>query len=121
MRTALATIVLLLATATPAAAQGDGVTKTLVAANGVSSMVDYGVTMYGVGTGQFREANPALRWAEHRPVAMGVTKGAVLVGTTYAILTLRKSHPKWALVTAIGVTTLNVYVATRNARMLATR
>ncbi len=99
-------------------AQGDGVTKALVAANGVASMVDYGVTMYGIADDQFREANPLLQWAERRPVAMGVTKGLVLAGTTAAILKLRKSHPKWALATAIGVTALNGYVAVRNARRL---
>jgi hypothetical protein len=92
--------------------------KVLTAANGIASMVDYGVTMYGVGDGSLREANPAMKWAERRPVAMGVVKGAILAGTSVAILKISRKHPKRALLTAILVTSLNSYVAIRNAKMM---
>jgi hypothetical protein len=90
----------------------------VIAANGIASFADISVTMYGVGSGQLLEANPLLRWAEHRPVGMALVKGSIAALTTVALIKAHKSKPKAAMVLAVVLTLMNGYVAVRNAKLL---
>jgi hypothetical protein len=52
---------------------------------------------------------------------MGIVKGVMIIAPTYIVLKLAPEHPKWALVTAIAMASLNTYVAARNTHLLGDR
>jgi hypothetical protein len=97
------------------------VTRVALAESVVAAVVDLAVTEYGIGAGQFREANPMLRRFDRQPTQMGIAKGVMVVVPTYIVLRLMPSHPKWALVTALSMAAVNTYVATRNTQLLGSR
>jgi len=53
------------------------VTLSLAALDGALSGADLAITMYGRGAGRVREINPALSWAQDRPLAFGLLKGSL--------------------------------------------
>lgn len=113
-----AAVLVLVVWAVPAWAQSERATHVAIGVAMVGQFTDITTTMYGMGAGQFQEANPLLRWAEHRPVAMGVTKGAVAVGVSAALLKAQRRHPKAAFWTAVGVAVVQGLVTYHNARLL---
>lgn len=90
-----------------------------IAAHVVAQMVDVSTTEYGIGTGRFREANPAMRWAARSPVTMGIAKGSLAVASSWALLRLHKQHPKAALIGALVSSTISVAVSARNIRTIS--
>lgn len=87
----------------------------------VSSGADLAVTTYGLGAGQVREANPLLRWAEHRPVAMAVTKMTIAASVSTVLLKTQGTSRKRAFWVAVGLTALNTWVTVRNQRLIPER
>jgi hypothetical protein len=103
---------------TPVAAQSVRASNVAIGTFMVGQFGDITTTAYGIGAGQFSEANPLLRWAEHRPVAMAVTKGSLAVGVSVALLKARRSHPKATFWTAVALTAVQVGVTWHNSRQL---
>lgn len=89
-----------------------------IASQGVGQFSDGLTTMYAMGTGGFTEANPLLRWAEDRPVWMGVAKGTVAAVLTYTLIRLHRTRPKTTLVAAIGLTVLQAWVTHHNLQTI---
>lgn len=85
---------------------------------GVGQMSDGFVTAWGLGSGELREMNPLLSWAEDRPAAMGIAKGALAAGSIYVLVKLHRKHPKATFWTAVGLGALQAYITVRNVRLL---
>jgi hypothetical protein len=89
-----------------------------IAAQAIGQFSDVATTMYAMGRGDFREGNPVLAWAEDKPAAMGLVKGALAAANTYGLLKLHASHPKLALVVALGLTALHGWVSWHNYTLI---
>jgi hypothetical protein len=105
--------------ASPALAQQsaheDTLTHTLIGATMVAHFADISTTMYCVGRGDCHEANPALRWAQDRPIAMAVVKGSIATASAGRLLKYHKEHPKAARWTAVAITVAISWLSYRNA------
>jgi hypothetical protein len=120
MRTALALCCVLL-WALPAHAQSERVFKAVVAGAIAAHGADLAVSMYGLGQGTAREANPLLSPLERRPLAFGVVKtGFATVGVAVAVDLWRRGKRKTALVFALGQAVGIGLVAAHNARVVRT-
>ena len=106
---------LLLLLAAPCAAQSK--VSVGLAAYVSLSAVDLAQTQRALGTGRYREANPAMAWAT-KPEAMAVVKVAGTAAVVTAALKLRKSHPKAALALAVGACVVQGAVVAHNARTI---
>jgi hypothetical protein len=92
--------------------------RLAIAAYGIGQMSDGMVTTFGIGRGDFREANRLLAWAEQKPVAMSLTKGAIAAGTVYLLIKAHRRHPKAAFWTGLALASVQAYVTARNAKLL---
>ena len=117
----LIAVLILLTFSAPASAKGRTFRLSLVAAIAAHT-ADITTTAYCLGQGTCREANPALRWAEDKPVALGLTKGA-MAGSLQLIpaYLARHGHEKWAIVFNVAQTVAFTGIAMRNARMTEPR
>jgi hypothetical protein len=78
---------------------------------------DITTTAYCLGARTCREVNPVMRWAERRPVALGLTKGALAGALQLVPYTLQKrGHRRAALWFNIGQTLAFTAVAVRNSQ-----
>jgi hypothetical protein len=93
------------------------VARVFIATAMVTSGIDYGVTMYATGRG-LEERNPALRWAQHRPIAMGVVKLGAAATTSTVLLKQHRRHPKRTAILAAIITAINTAAIVHNARVL---
>ena len=62
--------------------------------------MDLATTEYLLGAGKAREANPVLAPFSSSPVAFGAVKMGTASLTSYLLLRIHKTHPKWAFVLA---------------------
>lgn len=92
-------------------------THALIGATLVGHFTDISTTMYGIGGHRLREANPALRWAQDRPVAMAVVKGGLATLSADLLLRRHVRHPKSTKVAAALVASAMFYVSYRNAKL----
>jgi len=109
--------------AAPVAAQphqDDWQMKALLSAKMVSAAADVGTSMYAFGQqgDRFREANPALRWVQDKPVAFSVVKMGLEVGVGLLAWELHKTHPRLAKCLLLGSTLGTVAIVASNARQL---
>jgi hypothetical protein len=65
-----------------------------IAWHGIAQFADVATSEYHFGTGDFHEANPAMRWAAGTPLRMGIVKGIYAFGTTWLFIRYHKDHPK---------------------------
>ena len=114
-------LVLLILLAAPASAQPAWATHLAIGAQMTSAGADLAVTSYGLGAGAFREANPVLRPFESHPVGMAIVKMGLGSALSYALIKHRHTSRRAVFLTAVGLTVLNSYVASRNSRMLTTK
>ena len=107
MRTLIATIATVLATlliATPAAAQASDDTSKpdstslhiALGAFGAAQGADLATTMYALGRGGLREANPVFRSLSDHPALAGATKMGVAAATAFLLLKVHATHPRLA-------------------------
>lgn len=105
----------------PASAQSTPQEKvyqwSLVAA-AATHTADIAVTGHCIGKGTCREANPTLRWANDKPTALGLAKGALAGSLHLAIHRLLwKRGYKWQAIAANAVViSVTAGVTARNAR-----
>ena len=92
-----------------------------IAAQMVLQGADLATSEYAFGkTGtHFREANPLLGWAQHRPVTLGALKMGLAVGVSYALLTEHRTHPTLSLLGASVFNVLETLVVVKNHQQLA--
>jgi hypothetical protein len=89
-------------------------THIALAAYGIGQATDLSTSMYLFGAGRAHEANPLLSWAEDRPVAMGIAKGALAAGVITVLMKNHKSHPIPVLLTSIGLAAVQAWVTHHN-------
>lgn len=96
------------------------VVHAAIAAGIVVHACDLSTTSWALGKAgdQYREANPALRWASDDPVKLAIAKMGLAVAVSYGVIQLHKEHPKWALAAAITQVVVVGYVAHRNAAQI---
>lgn len=87
-----------------------------IAAAVTASMTDLAVTEYGLGSGALRELNPVLR--QGGPVSTGIVKGATTASSALLLLKLHKTHPKIALIFALGETAFYSWATYHNYQLL---
>ena len=115
MRTLLTVcLVLLLSPSADARPWFRWTTAGAIAAHGA----DLSTTAWCRGANTCHEANPALRWAEDSPMALGVTKMGVAAGLQLLNYRIWKTHPKTALAINVGQMILFSAIAVRNTRTL---
>lgn len=114
-------LALILALPAAAAAQGERVQHVVISGYAATCGVDLSITMYGIGAGHFREANPALRWAQDKPVRMSVVKMSSCVAVSALLVRSHRTQPKAALITGLALIALNTWVVHRNTKLLPER
>lgn len=65
----------------------------------------------------FREANPLLRWLDHKPKAMIGLGAGMDAATVYAWHRLMRNHPKWRKAGLYGAAAVRVWITYRNVRI----
>ncbi len=112
-------LVLLLAGAVPARAQGALPFHLAVGAYMTTAFVDVATTEYGLGRGTVREVNPLfVPIANKGPVVAGLAKGLVHTGVAALLLSDHKHHPKRAFWLAVALTGMQLTVDIHNARVM---
>jgi hypothetical protein len=92
--------------------------RLVLTVGGALAGADLALSMYGIGSGQVREVNPMLGWAQDHPGWFGAMKMGLDTGVVLGLHRLGRRHPKAALWSAIGFAAINAYVVSRNARTL---
>ena len=124
--TVIASALFLLALAAPARAQTTTApsarmerwTHAAIGASVVAHALDLSWTMYGIGTGRVREANPVLAPLVGNPTAFAVAKMGVAVGLNAVLLKQHKRKPKTVIVIAVVQAVGFGYLGARNARVV---
>ena len=80
--------------------------------------VDTAQTMWALGTGDYGEANPVLRWADDAPGLFGALKMLLAVFINWGTAQAYQSNPKAAIALRVALVALNTAVIARNARVL---
>lgn len=113
----VAAIIVWSLSALPAEAQSNRALRASFVAAVAAHTADITTTAYCLGARTCREANPALRWAESRPVALGLTKGAMAGALQLIPYHLQKrGHRKAAFWFNVGQAVGFTALAIRNAR-----
>jgi hypothetical protein len=81
-------------------------------------MLDYGTTMFAMGTGRFIEANPAMKWAAKDPLKMGVAKAVVAVGSSLLLAKGAQNHPKVTCAASLGMSAIAGYAVHSNVNQI---
>lgn len=122
-RSALIVAALVLLSVAPVSAQdaergpSDRALRISFAAAIAAHTADITTTAYCLGQRTCHEVNPALRWAERKPVALGLTKGAIAAGLQLIPYHLAKrGHRKAAFWVNVAQTCAFTSIAVRNAR-----
>lgn len=89
---------------TPAFAQSDLLNHVTVGAYMVGQFTDIATTEYCIGRGTCTEANPLMRWASDRPIAMAVVKGSVATISSAILIHFHETHPRATFTTALLLT-----------------
>jgi hypothetical protein len=98
---------------TPAAAQD---VATITFAGG--AVADWTTTHENMK--YFREANPLLRWLDHKPKAMIALGAGLDVAAVYGWNRVMKRHPKWRQFGLYTAAAVRVGIAARNIRVRRT-
>ena len=105
----------------PASAQSS---PHLIRASMVAAIAAHGAdlstTAWCRGANTCHEQNPALRWAQHDPVALGFAKMGIAAGLQVVTYKLAQSHPRWAFWSNVAQTVTFSWIAARNRRLSAT-
>jgi len=96
---------------------GNRAANIMVAASMVTSGIDYGVTMYGLGRG-LEEAHPLWRRLQDRPVVFGAVKLGSSAATSYGLIKIPKHQWKKKLIIASVITAVNVWAIQHNAHVI---
>ena len=117
LRIITATVMIAAMFAAPAYAQSDRVLRVSFAAAVTAHGADIATSCYCLGAKTCHELNPALRWAEDKPLAFGAAKMGIATGTLLASAALaRRGHRKTALIVNIAQAVVFTSIALRNAR-----
>ncbi len=104
--------------AAPVFAQSDRAFRLSFVGAIAAHTADITTTAYCLGQRTCHEVNPALKWAEHRPLALGLTKGATAGAMQLIPYWLdKKGHRRWAFVINVAQTVGFTALAIRNARL----
>lgn len=121
-------VLLALAWAVPASAQTPQTQEdhplllhTLIASQIVLQAADLSTSEYTFGRDpmHYHEANPALRWAQDKPVAMGVSKMSMAVTFSWILLKVHKQHPMLSVMMASLMDAVESAVVWSNHRQLS--
>lgn len=95
---------------------GDSVIPTRIAVSAfmVGQFTDISITQHYIGAGVFQEANPLLRWAEQKPVAMAAVKGSVAVAVSWLLLAKHKDNPKAVFWTSVALASAQAAITYHN-------
>jgi hypothetical protein len=129
MRTLIATIATVLAVlliATPAAAQASEDTSKpdplslhiALGAFGAAQGADLATTMYALGRGGYREANPMFGLLSDHPALAGATKMGVAAATSFLLLKVHAKHPRLAFWLSTAGAGVYSAVAIHNAQLI---
>jgi hypothetical protein len=120
MGRALVLLAALLVTAPAHAQVPDGTaTHVVLGTYAVAAFVDISATEYGIGTGNFRETNPAFRWAVNRgPTTAGIVKGSAHTVIVWWLLRQHKGHPTRTFWVSLALASAQVAVDVQNARTI---
>lgn len=91
-------------------------TRIAVSAFMVGQFTDISITQHYIGKGVFQEANPLLRWAEQKPVAMAAVKGSIAVAVSWLLLAKHKDHPKAVFWTSVALASVQAAITYHNYR-----
>ena len=107
----------------PAAAQAPTperealLTHILVGSMMVGHFTDISTTMYGIGGHRLKEANPALRWAQDKPIAMAISKGSIAAVSAGLLLKYHHKSARWSQIIAGGLSAGLFYISYRNSKL----
>ncbi len=79
---------------------------------------DLSTTMFAIGSGRGREANPFFAPFTKKPIAAGAWKMGLASATSWALLRQRKKHPKVVFWMSVGLAGFYTSVAIHNSRVI---
>jgi len=89
----------------------------LIAGGGLAG-ADLSISMDAFSRGQAREANPLLRPLVNRPAAFGAVKAGLDTAAILWLRSMRRDHPKRALIGAVGFVVLKASIVAWNVKQL---
>jgi hypothetical protein len=117
LRPILAALLVLMLAATASAQSSPHALRASMVAAIAAQGADLSTTAYCLGAKTCHELNPALAWAQDKPIALGFAKMGIAAGLQVLTWKLSKTHPRAAFWGNVAQCVVFSGIAVRNARL----